>query len=300
MEMGKAISVAGLRKSYGSFQAVKGISFDVEEGAFFAFLGPNGAGKSTTIAILCSLLSKDSGDVTLFGMEPEMARREIGVVFQDNKLDQRLSVRENLEIHGSLYGFKKADLAARIEEALVKVGLSDLSDRPCSDLSGGQRRRVEIARAILHGPRLLLLDEPTASLDPQARNSIWVYIRRLKEEGMTVFLTTHYMEEAATADDIVIINEGEIVAHGKPSVLKERYSSDYLEILPKDADAVKSVLDGLGIGYSVRSGVLRIELGCTMDAVPIVERLKGMMESFEVRTGTLDDAFIAITGGSNR
>ena len=135
MEMGKAISVAGLRKSYGSFQAVKGISFDVEEGAFFAFLGPNGAGKSTTIAILCSLLSKDSGDVTLFGMEPEKARREIGVVFQDNKLDQRLSVRENLEIHGSLYGFKKADLAARIEEALVKVGLSDLSDRPCSDLS---------------------------------------------------------------------------------------------------------------------------------------------------------------------
>ena len=137
-------------------------------------------------------------------------------------------------------------------------------------------------------------------MDPQARNSIWAYIRRLKEEGMTVFLTTHYMEEAATADDIVIINEGEIVAHGKPSVLKERYSSDYLEILPKDADAVKSVLDGLGIGYSVRSGVLRIELGCTMDAVPIVERLKGMMESFEVRTGTLDDAFIAITGGSNR
>ncbi len=206
--MGKAICVVDLHKSYGEFHAVKGISFDVEEGSFFAFLGPNGAGKSTTLSIICSLLSKDSGSVTIFNRKHEEARNDIGIVFQDNKLDQRLTVRENLMVRGSLYGFKKDELLERVEIVLEKTGSTELADRFYSTLSGGQKRRVEIARALIHQPRILLLDEPTSGLDPQTRNLIWKNIHELKEEGMTIFLTTHYMEEAADADDVVIINHG--------------------------------------------------------------------------------------------
>ena len=295
--MVKAITVDSLYKSYGDFLAVKGISFDVEEGAFFAFLGPNGAGKSTTISILCSLLDKDSGTVSIFGKDPQDARSEIGMVFQDNKLDNRLTVRENLMVRGSLYGFKKEELSARVEEALKRTDSMEFADRQYSKLSGGQKRRAEIARAIIHDPKVLLLDEPTAGLDPQTRMLIWNNVQDLKRSGMTVFLTTHYMEEAADADDVVIINRGEIVAHGTPSVLKERYSSDYIEVLPKDIAVVRSKLDAGGIQYIERSDVLRISLEDTMKAIPIIEMLKDDMESFEVRTGTLDDAFVTITGG---
>ncbi|MBQ7701093.1 MAG: ATP-binding cassette domain-containing protein [Candidatus Methanomethylophilaceae archaeon] len=295
--MVKAITVDSLYKSYGDFLAVKGISFDVEEGAFFAFLGPNGAGKSTTISILCSLLDKDSGSVSIFGKDPQDARSEIGMVFQDNKLDNRLTVRENLMVRGSLYGFKKEELSARVEEALKRTDSMEFADRQYSKLSGGQKRRAEIARAIIHDPKVLLLDEPTAGLDPQTRMLIWNNVQDLKRSGMTVFLTTHYMEEAADADDVVIINRGEIVAHGTPSVLKERYSSDYIEVLPKDIAVVRSKLDAGGIQYIERSDVLRISLEDTMKAIPIIEMLKDDMESFEVRTGTLDDAFVTITGG---
>ena len=295
--MVKAIAVDSLYKSYGDFLAVKGISFDVEEGAFFAFLGPNGAGKSTTISILCSLLDKDSGSVSIFGKDPQDARSEIGMVFQDNKLDNRLTVRENLMVRGSLYGFKKEELLVRVEEALKRTDSMEFADRQYSKLSGGQKRRAEIARAIIHDPKVLLLDEPTAGLDPQTRMLIWNNVQDLKRSGMTVFLTTHYMEEAADADDVVIIDRGEIVAHGTPSVLKERYSSDYIEVLPKDIAVVRSKLDAGGIQYIERSDVLRIPLEDTMKAIPIIEMLKDDMESFEVRTGTLDDAFVTITGG---
>ncbi len=295
--MDKAICVDALYKSYGDFPAVKGISFDVEQGSFFAFLGPNGAGKSTTISMLCSLLPKNSGDIRIFGKDPEEARSEIGMVFQDNKLDNRLTVRENLEVRGALYGFEKEDLSKRVESALARSGSNEFADRQYSQLSGGQKRRAEIARAIIHDPKILLLDEPTAGLDPQTRKLIWNNIYDLKKGGMTVFLTTHYMEEAADADDIVIIDKGEIVAHGTPSVLKEKYSSDYLEILPKDMDNVKSILEKKGLEYAVRSDVLRIPLENTMKAIPVVNLLEGEIESFEVRTGTLDDAFINITGG---
>lgn len=295
--MDKAICVDSLCKSYGDFPAVKGISFDVEEGSFFAFLGPNGAGKSTTISMLCSLLPKNSGTITIFGKDPEEARAEIGMVFQDNKLDDRLTVRENLEVRGSLYGFGKEELASRVEIALEKSGSQEFADRQYSKLSGGQKRRAEIARAIIHDPKILLLDEPTAGLDPQTRKLIWNNIYDLKRGGMTVFLTTHYMEEAADADDIVIISNGEIVAHGTPAVLKEKYSSDYIEILPKDTEYMKAELDREGLEYTVRSDVLRIPIDDTKKAIPIVNRYEDQIESFEVRTGTLDDAFINITGG---
>ena len=296
--MDKAICVNSLYKSYGGAPAVKGISFEVEQGSFFAYLGPNGAGKSTTISIVCSLMPKDSGRVEVLGKDPADAKREIGVVFQDNKLDQRLTVRENLAVRGSLYGFRKDELSRRVDVALERSGSAEFADRVYSKLSGGQKRRAEIARAIVHGPRILMLDEPTAGLDPQTRKLIWGSVHRLKEEGMTVFLTTHYMEEAADADDVVIIDKGEIVAHGTPSALKERYSSDYLEVLPKDASKVKEVLEREGIGYAVRSDVLRIPLGSTMDAIPVLGLFEGCIESFEVRTGTLDDAFVNITGRS--
>ena len=295
--MDKAVSVNALYKSYGDFPAVKGISFDVDQGSFFAFLGPNGAGKSTTISILCSLLPKDSGEVRIFGKDPEEARSEIGIVFQDNKLDLKLTVRENLMVRGSMYGFEKNELKERVETALERSGSTEFADRQYSKLSGGQKRRAEIARAIVHNPKILMLDEPTAGLDPQNRKLIWNNIRDLKDEGMTVFLTTHYMEEAADADDIVIINKGEIVAHGTPSVLKENYSSDYIEVLPKDMGKLETILNDSGLKYTVRSDVLRIPLENTMKAIPIIEQIKDDIESFEVRTGTLDDAFITITGG---
>ena len=292
-----AISVRELRKSFNDVQAVKGISFDVPEGSFFAFLGPNGAGKSTTISIICSLLGKDSGEVTVFGKdssEPSM-RNTIGVVFQDSMLDQRLTVRENIAIRGAMYGLDNLDKA--VEDALSEADATEFADRPYGKLSGGQRRRADIARALVHRPRLLILDEPTAGLDPQTRRNIWETITDLnRRSGLTVFLTTHYMEEAAGADDIVVINKGEIVAHGTPATLRESFCSDSMLVQPKDMDSVRKVLDGSGIEYNVENDTIVIPLASTLDSVPIIVSLDGMMLSLEVRTGTLDDAFINITG----
>ena len=292
-----AISVRELRKSFGDVQAVKGISFDVPEGSFFAFLGPNEAGKSTTISIICSLLGKDSGEVTVFGKdssEPSM-RNTIGVVFQDSMLDQRLTVRENIAIRGAMYGLDNLDKA--VEDALSEADATEFADRPYGKLSGGQRRRADIARALVHRPRLLILDEPTAGLDPQTRRNIWETITDLnRRSGLTVFLTTHYMEEAAGADDIVVINKGEIVAHGTPATLRESFCSDSMLVQPKDMDSVRKVLDGSGIEYNVENDTIVIPLASTLDSVPIIASLDGMMLSLEVRTGTLDDAFINITG----
>ena len=292
-----AISVRELRKSFGDVQAVKGISFDVPEGSFFAFLGPNGAGKSTTISIICSLLGMDSGEVTVFGKDtsdPSM-RSTIGVVFQDSMLDQRLTVRENIAIRGAMYGLDDLDKA--VDDAISEADATEFADRPYGKLSGGQRRRADIARALVHRPRLLILDEPTAGLDPQTRRNIWETITDLnRRSGLTVFLTTHYMEEAAGADDIVVINKGEIVAHGTPATLRESFCSDSMLVQPKDMDSVRKVLDGSGIEYNVENDTIVIPLASTLDSVPIIASLDGMMLSLEVRTGTLDDAFINITG----
>ena len=292
-----AISVRELRKSFNDVQAVKGISFDVPEGSFFAFLGPNGAGKSTTISIICSLLGKDSGEVTVFGKDtsdPSM-RNTIGVVFQDSMLDQRLTVRENIAIRGAMY--RLDDLDKAVEDAISEADATEFADRPYGKLSGGQRRRADIARALVHRPRLLILDEPTAGLDPQTRRNIWETITDLnRRSGLTVFLTTHYMEEAAGADDIVVINKGEIVAHGTPATLRESFCSDSMLVQPKDMDSVRKVLDGSGIEYNVENDTIVIPLASTLDSVPIIVSLDGMMLSLEVRTGTLDDAFINITG----
>lgn len=294
-----AITVRDLRKSYGNLEAVKGISFDVPEGSFFAFLGPNGAGKSTTISIICSLLGFDSGVVEIFDkpVSDPSVKADIGVVFQDPMMDGKLTVRENLELRGGMYGLSRDALPSSVDRAISVSDSSEFADRLYGKLSGGQRRRADIARALVHRPRLLLLDEPTSGLDPQTRRHIWETVTRLnREEGMTVLLTTHYMEEAAGADDVVIINHGEIVAHGSPATLREHYCSDRMVVVPTDMDMVRGILDSSGISYTVRADTIEIPLTRTIDAVPLVERLNGLMESLEVRNGTLDDAFIRITG----
>lgn len=235
------ISVKDLRKSYGDVEAVRGISFDVEEGSFFAFLGPNGAGKSTTISILCSLLKQNSGTVIIDGKDVSdiEVKRSIGVVFQDQVLDKQLTVRENVTVKGAMYGLKGAELEEAVTNVLHMVNAEEYQDRPYSMLSGGQRRRVDIARAMVHKPKLLFLDEPSAGLDPQSRMHIWNVIKDLnKTTGITVFLTTHYMEEAVAADDVIIIAKGEIVAHGSPDQLKDRYCVDYINLYPHDIDSV--------------------------------------------------------------
>ena len=291
-----AIAVRDLVKTYGELKAVDGISFDVPEGSFFAFLGPNGAGKSTTISIICSLLEADSGSVTIFdsNVSDISVRRMIGVVFQDPKLDSLLTVRENLEIRASMYGLGKD----AVYKAMVRADCTEFADRRYGTLSGGQRRRADIARALVHDPKVLILDEPTSGLDPHTRKVIWDSVFRLnRENGMTVLLTTHYMEEATEADDVVIIDHGTIVAHGTPEQLKERYSCDRMTIVPKDNDSMISSLDSMGVEYTSERGVFTITLDATVDSIPIIEKVKDNIVSFEVRTGSMDDAFVSITGG---
>ena len=292
-----AVTVHDLRRSFGGTEAVKGISFEVPEGSFFAFLGPNGAGKSTTISIICSLLDRDFGDVRVFGMDPADPRTRslIGVVFQDQMLDPRLTVRENVRIRGAMYGLE--DLDTSVETAIAEADAVGFADRPYGKLSGGQRRRADIARALVHRPRLLILDEPTAGLDPQTRRNIWGTITDLnRRTGLTVFLTTHYMEEAAGADDIVIVNRGEIIAHGTPATLRESFCSDSMVVQPRDMGSVTRVLDDAGTTYRVENDTVVIPLASTLDSIPIIASLDGLMASLEVRTGSLDDAFINITG----
>lgn len=294
-----ALRVRDLVKSYGDLRAVDGISFDVPEGSFFAFLGPNGAGKSTTLSIVCSTLDRDSGEVSIFGRDVRdtEVRRDIGVVFQDSMMDRLLTVRENLVLRGGMYGLSGDMLADSVSEAMGLAGCSEFADRRYGGLSGGQRRRADIARALVHRPRILLLDEPTSGLDPQTRSRIRDTVRSLSDDaGMTVILTTHYMEEAADADDIVVINHGRIAAHGTPERLKEDYCADMLLIVPRDRDGAVGALESAGLRYTEDCGVLEVPLSSTLDAVPILRVLEGMMSSFEVRTGTLDDAFIRITG----
>ncbi|MCQ2085764.1 MAG: ABC transporter ATP-binding protein [archaeon] len=294
-----AISVENLVKSYGDHQAVKGISFDVPEGSFFAFLGPNGAGKSTTISIISSLLKRDSGNVSIFGKEPSdlETKKNIGIVFQDPKLDKILTVRENVEVRGAFYGLDKNALKETVDWVLDITECREFADQRYGQLSGGQRRRADIARALVHRPRLLILDEPTTGLDPKTRMLIWNLINRLnRENGITILLTTHYMEEAAEADDIVIINRGNIVAHGTPNELREAHCSDRLYFVPSDKSKAIEVLADMNIEYTEDKERFVVKVKKTADAVPIITALGDIITSLEVRTGTLDEAFINITG----
>ena len=299
--MVKIIDVINLHKSYGQIKAVNGISFYVEKGSLFAFLGPNGAGKTTTINILSTLLTKDQGEVFVndnkLGEHEDEIRNAIGIVFQEGVLDPLLSVKENLETRGSFYGLQKEVLNERVKNALEITGIMELSSRKYGSLSGGQKRRADIARALLNAPRILFLDEPTTGLDPQTRKNVWQTIIRLqKEENMTVFLTTHYMEEADMADYVVIIDNGEIAAKGTPSFLKDEYSNDILKIKPLDEKALITYLEKNNIQYKKQIDVFVIRLENTLESIGIVSQIKDNISSYQVLNGTLDDAFINITG----
>ncbi|WP_143162234.1 ABC transporter ATP-binding protein [Sporobacter termitidis] len=299
--MSNIIEVTGLKKSYGSVAAVKGIDFYVESGKIFAFLGPNGAGKSTTIDIICTFLRQDAGHVMvdghILGRDDGAIRAAIGAVFQDNLLDGLLTVEENLKTRGGFYGLRGRALDDAAARAARITGITDILRRPYGKLSGGQRRRCDISRALVHMPKILFLDEPTTGLDPQTRKNVWETITALqKETGMTVFLTTHYMEEAAGADYVIIIDDGAIAAKGTPSELKERYTSDKLSLVCRDAAAVRSRLDAQQLRYEAVADQVVIPVPSTLAALPIVNQFTGLITGFEVTKGTMDDAFIAVTG----
>jgi multidrug/hemolysin transport system ATP-binding protein len=299
--MDKIIEVKNLSKSYGSIKAVKDISFYVEKGKLFAFLGPNGAGKSTTIDIICTFLKKDSGNIVIDGLElgkdDDEIRGRIGAVFQDGLLDNLLTVEENLMIRGGLYKNKKEDLKAAVDEIAEIMGITEILKRPYGKLSGGQRRRCDIARALINKPQILFLDEPTTGLDPQTRKSVWETIQRLqKSNNMTLFLTTHYMEEAAEADYVIIIDEGKIAAKGTPAYLRETYAKDKLSLMCREVKTVSGLLAQKNIENVIISDCVCVELKETMEALQIVQDVKEYITGFEVTAGTMDDAFIGITG----
>ena len=298
---GNILTVSHLIKKYADVDAVSDISFGVMPGMLFAFLGPNGAGKSTTIDILCTLLRPTNGEIMIdgfqVGKDDDEIRKRIGVVFQQGVLDSLLTVRENLETRASFYKMSRPEIKEAINRVSEIADLGDFLDRPYGKLSGGQKRRADIARALINSPKILFLDEPTTGLDPQTKKNLWNTILNLqKESGTTVFLTTHYMEEAATADHIVIINKGKIVADGTPYELKEKHCSDCIKLMAADGDSVRSYLNDNHIDYFENNDLFTINLKDTMESIPIIQNLKSYIESFEVLHGSMEDAFINIIG----
>ncbi len=299
--MEKMIEVAGLKKSYGDVAAVRGLDFAVERGGLFAFLGPNGAGKSTTIDMISTQLAPTAGRITVDGLrvgsDDAAIRSRIGIVFQDSVLDTQLTVRENLALRARFYGLSGAERKAAVRRAADAADVMEFIDRPYGKLSGGQRRRADIARALINTPGLLFLDEPTTGLDPQTRRKVWETVLALKSEhGMTVFLTTHYMEEAAQADNVTIIDHGSILAEGTPAQLKERYASDMLRLTPKAEQAVLGYLSTRGIAYTQSGGNINVPIANTADSLPIINGVAEHIAGFEVARGSMDDVFINLTG----
>ena len=291
------IQISGLTKSFGQIKAVDDISFGVREGELFAFLGVNGAGKSTTISIICGTLGKDAGSVTVDGEDvandSEAVKRKIGVVFQNSVLDKMLSVKDNLKSRAACYGICGADFDKRLKEIAELFDLNDILKRPVNKLSGGQCRRVDIARALIAQPKILILDEPTTGLDPQTRKNIWDVIHTLrKQTGMTVFLTTHYMEESADADYVVIIDAGRIVAEGTPLQLKNQYTGDFITVYNADEAAVQA----LGLPYERIKDAYRIAVKDTAQATELITSNKSLFCDYEVIKGKMDDVFLAVTG----
>jgi len=297
LTMKRVIEIEGLNKHFGEIHAVRDLSFCVRDGELFAFLGVNGAGKSTTINIMCGQLAKDSGKVLIGGndldREVDRIKRNLGVVFQNSVLDAALNVYDNLESRAALYGITGAAFRRRYAALAELLDFADLSRRTVGKLSGGQRRRIDIARALLHAPKILILDEPTTGLDPQTRKTIWNVIARLRREtGMTVFLTTHYMEEAADADNVVILDGGRIAAEGTPLELKNRYTGDFITVYGVDEAAVKS----LGVPYEAVRDACRITVPDTRAATALIVEHPDLFFDFEVTKGKMDDVFLAVTG----
>lgn len=297
--MSKVIEISALKKRFGSVQAVDDISFDVNEGSLFAFLGLNGAGKSTTINIICTLLPKDEGKVNVAGFDldvrPDMVRESIGVVFQNAVLDNSLSVYDNLCVRASFYGIYGNSRKERLAELSKILSLDEIMKRPYGKLSGGQRRRVDVARGLIHSPKILILDEPTTGLDPQTRKTVWNVIENLRKElGMTVFLTTHYMEEASSADDVVILDAGKIAARGTPKELKETYSYDLLTVYSSRNEFLDKAFGDLKFLYE--NGAYRVNVLNGEHAKRILNEYGAYIPDFELKKGDMDDVFLNVTG----
>lgn len=288
------IQVNDLTKTYGDLTAVDHISFTVEAGTMLGFLGINGAGKSTAINMLSTLLEPDGGSATVcgfaLGKDDEQIRRSIGIVYQQNCLDDLLTVRENLLCRGILHGATREGAINQLERLSRILKLEDLLKKRYKTLSGGQKRRCEIAAALMHTPKILFLDEPTTGLDPATRKDVWQIIESLrKEENMTVFLTTHYMEEAAAADRIIILDHGRIITSGTPFELKERYAKDKLRLCCDPAELPE-------LGGTITPYGMELTIDSTMEALPVIESVKARIQGFEVIQGSMDDVFLNAVG----
>ena len=295
--------VEHLVKTYDDFKAVDDISFSVRKGSLFAFLGLNGAGKSTTINIITSILSMDSGKIHVDGVNlskhPDRIKNDIGIVFQNSVLDPVLTPKENLTLRAGFYGIKGEKWKEREKILVDMLGLEGFMNRPVGKLSGGQKRRVDIARAMVHNPKLLILDEPTTGLDPQTRLSVWELVNTLREKtGMTVFLTTHYMEEAEKATYVVIMDKGKIIARGTPTELKNEFSGDYVILHHKNTPDYEAFVQSTGktFVYNHDGHYYRLTVDDAKDAIAFIEKYKDMIDDFEVEKGNMDDVFLNVTG----
>jgi ABC-2 type transport system ATP-binding protein len=307
MSDGVAVEIIGLTKHYGAVEAVRGVDLEVSTGETFGFLGPNGAGKSTTINMLCTLVRPTSGRALVAGhdvvTERDEVRRHIGLVFQDVTLDGYLSAEQNLRLHAELYGVPRAIVADRMKLVLDMVGLWDRRKNKVNDFSAVMKRRLEIARGLLHSPRVLLLDEPTVGLDPKTRSSIWSYIRELREsEGTTIFMTTHYMDEAEYCDRIAIMDQGEIVALDTPEALKASVGQDRVQIDTDDDEwATRELAKRFDIEARVVEGLLTFSVASGEQFVPrLFSDLDVPIRSVNVARPTLDDVFMRYTGTTIR
>lgn len=295
------IEVKDFTKKYSDFTAVDNISFHVEEGTIFAFLGPNGAGKSTTINTLCTILDKTEGTLKINGNDvteqKAKVRNDIGIVFQESTMDTKLTVEENLRLHCDFYNVPRNEMAERVDFALKLVDMQEWRKSPVGGLSGGMKRRVEIARGLVHYPKVLFLDEPTAGLDPQTRASIWDYICKLqKQKGITIFLTTHYMDEAEVSNKVAIIDHGKIVAFDTPFNLKKQHTSSSLKIKMRDNGAMQQYLSENSIKYKFEDELFKIFAPDMDSCLEIASVHKASILDIEISKGTLNDVFLAITG----
>lgn len=294
------IQVKNLKKYFKEVKAVDDISFNVKQGDLFAFLGINGAGKSTTISIMCDLLSKDSGEVFIDGMsidtDIDKIKAEIGLVFQQTLLDDKLTVYENLKSRAMLYGLNEGQFKDNLNYYAKKLEFEDILKRPFGKLSGGQRRRIDIARALMHNPKILILDEPTTGLDPKTRILVWNLITELRKiKSLTVFLTTHYMEEASEADDVVIIDAGKVVAHDTPNKLKNKYACDFVKLYEYDKSLIED-LDKNKYNYEKEKEFIIVKFENIEGAKTFIIKHKEKIKDFEVIKGKMDNVFLNVTG----
>lgn len=295
------IKLINVVKKFGKIEAVKGINLEVEKGSLFAFLGENGAGKSTTLSMICTESEPTSGEIfiddeKLTFKNRKLFRQKLGVVFQENVLDDLLTVRENLYNRASLYGKTKAEITERLALVSSIMGIEDILNRRFEKLSGGQKRRAEIARAIMHDPEILLLDEPTTGLDPKTRVSVWKIIDYLREElGMTVFLTTHYLEEAKAADQLAVIHKGKIIAQGTPANIRSRFSVDKIFFYDAKVAELQKIMKKMNLPFKVTNRTMRVDvIDENVEILAILNQAIGFYDSFEVIKGNLDDAFISM------